>query len=138
MSDLVTALLCRLGNVPVLWCLFLDVGGKISQVRQTIKRILKEYAGNVPVSWFAFRMWVGRFLWHGRQFGEYLENMKEMCQCHGDCFLDVDGKCSWVRDPHAPPPTQPCPPFPIRSRDILLIVPRTYENVPPKSKKQAP
>jgi uncharacterized protein (DUF1330 family) len=28
---------------------------------------------------------------YGRQLREYVMNMREMCQCHGACFLDVGG-----------------------------------------------
>jgi hypothetical protein len=45
---------------------FLDVGGGVSWVRETIKKISREYAGNVPVSWCLFVwMWVGDFVGTG-------------------------------------------------------------------------
>jgi hypothetical protein len=46
----------------------------------------------------AFWMWVGKSRGYGRQLREYLENIKEMCQCHGACFLDVGGSIPWVRE----------------------------------------
>ena len=43
---------------------FFDVGGNISWLRETIKRICREYGGNVPASWcllfgFGWEMFVG-------------------------------------------------------------------------------
>jgi hypothetical protein len=43
---------------------FFDVGGNISWLRETIKRISREYVGNVPASWcllfgFVWEMFVG-------------------------------------------------------------------------------
>jgi hypothetical protein len=42
-------------HVLVPWChgaCFIDVGGNISWLRETIKRICREYGGNAPASWF--------------------------------------------------------------------------------------
>jgi hypothetical protein len=44
---------------------FIDVGGNISWLRETIKRIYIEYGGNVPASWcllfgFVWEMFVGK------------------------------------------------------------------------------
>ena len=44
---------------------FLDVGKKKSQVRETRKRICREYAGNVPMSWCLFLDVGGKFRWYG-------------------------------------------------------------------------
>ena len=41
----------------------LDVGGKCRGVRETIKRISREYAGNVPASWcLLFGFGQGKFV----------------------------------------------------------------------------
>ena len=62
---------------------FLDVGKKKSQVRETLKRICREYAGNVPMSWCLFLDVGGKFRGCGRQLREYVVNMREMCQRNG-------------------------------------------------------
>ena len=46
----------------------------------------------------AFWMCVGKFRGYGKQLRQYLENILEMCQCHGACFLDVGGKFRGVRE----------------------------------------
>jgi hypothetical protein len=82
---------CASIMVPV----FLDLGGTFSYVRETIKRISRECAGNVPVSWrLLFLMWVGTFRGYGKQLRQYVVNMGKMWQHHGACFLDLGGKCS--------------------------------------------
>jgi hypothetical protein len=60
--------------VPVFGCGWKIIAGTEDD-QENIQRICGKCA-SVMVS--AFRMWVGRFLWHGRQFREYLENIKEM------------------------------------------------------------
>ena len=40
----------------------------------------------------AFWIWVGNFRRYGRQLREYVVKNKEMCHCHGVCFLAVDVK----------------------------------------------
>ena len=42
----------------------------------------------VPTFW----IWVRKIRRYGRQSREYVMNMREMCQCHGACFLDVGWK----------------------------------------------
>jgi hypothetical protein len=37
----------------------------------------------VPTFW----IWVRTIRRYGRQLTEYVVNMREMCQCHGACFL---------------------------------------------------
>jgi uncharacterized protein (DUF1330 family) len=41
----------------------------------------------VPTFW----IWVRKIRRYGRQLREYVVNMREMCQCHGACFVDVGG-----------------------------------------------
>jgi uncharacterized protein (DUF1330 family) len=41
----------------------------------------------VPTFW----IWVREIRRYGKQLREYVVNMREMCQCHGACFLDVGG-----------------------------------------------
>ncbi len=65
------------------------MGKKKTQVRETLKRICCEYAGNVPMSLCLLLDVGGKFRWYGRQLREYVVNMKEMCQHHGACFLDL-------------------------------------------------
>ena len=45
----------------------------------------------------AFWMCVGKNREYGKQLREHLENMREMCQCHGARFLDVGWDSSWAR-----------------------------------------
>jgi uncharacterized protein (DUF1330 family) len=42
----------------------------------------------VPTFWISVRT-IRRY---GTQLREYVVNMREMCQCHGACCLDVGGK----------------------------------------------
>ena len=41
----------------------------------------------VPTFWIRVR----KIRRYGRQLREYVVNMREMCQCHGACFVDVGG-----------------------------------------------
>ena len=77
---------------------FIDVGGNMSWLRETIKRISREYWGNVPASWcllfgFVWEMFVGT--------GDNYENISRMC---GECAnvvapaFDVGGNISWLRE----------------------------------------
>jgi hypothetical protein len=67
-------------------------------VRETIKRICREYAGK-DLCYAACIVDVGgTFRGYGRQLREYLVNMREICQRHGDYFLDVGKKKSLVRE----------------------------------------
>ena len=42
----------------------------------------------VPTCW----MWVGKIRRYWRQLREYVADMRELCQCHGACVLDVGEK----------------------------------------------
>jgi uncharacterized protein (DUF1330 family) len=42
----------------------------------------------VPTFW----IWVRTNLRYVRQVREYVVDMREMCQCHGACVLDVGGQ----------------------------------------------
>jgi hypothetical protein len=37
----------------------------------------------------SFWIWVRQIRRYGRQVREYVVDMREMCQCHGACVLDV-------------------------------------------------
>ena len=37
----------------------------------------------------SFWIWVRKIRRYGRQVREYVVDMREMCQCHGACVLDV-------------------------------------------------